>query len=184
MYIPQNATPVTNGHGTAYLFTSESGKPAAIAYPKNAKRNPAFHYRFKNEQERAEYVQNWLNNLQAREDAKQAKRAEAKEWHHDLEVGDLLDGSWGYEQTNQEFYQVIETNPKTNSVVIQKVAQHMVEGSGGFMCEEVVPVKGKFIEPPIRRNARKGYDGKARITVDNFSLDKWDGRPKYQSHYA
>lgn len=199
LYVPPESIPVTRPDlpgPVAYLYTSRNGHPAAIGYNTNAKKHAAFNCYFSGTVQRAAYVQNWLTNLAAREAEKEAKRAEAKTWHHDL-PGDILNGSWGYDQTNQEFYQVVGVNPTSNSVVIRKIGGHHIDGIDGFMCASVVPDKDSFRGPERRALVQqKGYKGTPRINIcvevggkwhnDGYrvGLDKWDGKPSYSSWYA
>jgi hypothetical protein len=56
-------------------------------------------------------------------------------------IGDILSSSWGYDQTNVDFYQVIGVTK--SSVRIRKITQkvaHYGEGS-----DSVVPVKDAFV---------------------------------------
>lgn len=53
------------------------------------------------------------------------------------DVGDVLVCSWGYDQTNVDYYKV--TRRTKASVWIVKVGQKVVPGSEGFMSESVLP---------------------------------------------
>lgn len=91
------------------------------------------------------------------------------------EVGDVLYASWGYDQTNIDFYQVVRISKA--SVWLQSMNQKVKQV--GFMSEEVVPneaVKGK----PMVCRWNNGY---AKVGYGQYA-QAYDGRPKYQSHYA
>jgi len=53
------------------------------------------------------------------------------------QVGDVLVSSWGYEQTNIDFWRVVSLTASGKSVRIMPVAQRVVDYSKG--CEHVVP---------------------------------------------
>jgi hypothetical protein len=52
-------------------------------------------------------------------------------------VGDVWVCSWGYDQTNVDYY--VLTRVTAASVWIVPIGQRMVEGSEGFMSESVLP---------------------------------------------
>ena len=118
-------------------------------------------------------------------------------------VGDILHHSWGYDQTNCDFYQVVEV--KKASVVLRKIGAKHVEGSEGFMSESLMPEKDAFITEGY--HALTKHDG--NITPDNATITKrvsfyvqeddslryyisapygwcslWEGKPEYHSWYA
>jgi hypothetical protein len=56
------------------------------------------------------------------------------------QVGDVLVSSWGYDQTNVDFYRVVSLTASGKSVRIVPVAQRVHSYSKG--CEHVVPGEG------------------------------------------
>ena len=145
------------------------------------KSSPDFNYYYRTEEHRYNKVTSYLKRLEEIADSKAKKRKEKKEYQTTLQVGDILQGSWGYDQTNQEFYQVVE-KISGKMVKVRELCQQYVEGSQGFMSENVLPIKDSFKEnsKPERKLVGVGD----RISYQCFSLSKWDGRPCYQSHYA
>ena len=124
------------------------------------------------------------------------------QYQNPYKVGDILHHSWGYDQTNCDFYQVIEV--KKASVVLRKIGAETVPGSEGFMCEQLMPVKDAFIEkgtqalskhsdfitpenPTIKKRVSFYVkdDGTLRyyISVPFGWCDLWDGKPEYSSWY-
>jgi hypothetical protein len=120
-------------------------------------------------------------------------------------VGDILYSSWGYDQTNIEFFKVVKVSEF--SVWIQEVGSKIVEVTG-WAHEKVVPndspeyqvrnwdnVEDAFgnVNPyitkthPINRHKVKyfSWDGEESyyVTLNSFSHAKlWDGKPKEASH--
>ena len=73
---------------------------------------------------------------------------------HPLVVGDVLVASWGYDQTNYDYYQVTRLVGK-RSVEIRELARAAAET--GFLQGDCVPVKGKFKgEPMVKRVNENG----------------------------
>ena len=65
------------------------------------------------------------------------KREQTHAFLNKLEPGTILWDSWGWEQTNVEFYQVIER--KGSLVQIVELCHKTIPGSEGFMSDRVVP---------------------------------------------
>lgn len=95
-------------------------------------------------------------------------------------VGDIFYSSWGYDQTNVSFYQVVEKRGKTTAV-LREIKQNTVEGSTerhGMACD-VVGVKDAFIGDEIKkRHGKYGF----KLSCSE-RLYKWDGKPCYKSWY-
>jgi hypothetical protein len=106
-----------------------------------------------------------------------------------IEVGDILVSSWGYDQTNVDFYQVVRATAK--SAWIRRIASNQVRGSEGFMSASVVPVKDQFIDHDekgrLHRIKSHGPVGDKTFYLSLTSYSSahlWEGKPKYQSWYA
>jgi hypothetical protein len=151
-----------------------------------------FNYRFKDEAARDAYVAKFLANQKAWAEQKAmekaVKAAKRKSWVPDLKAGDILYGSWGYDQTNVEFVQVLEVKGKR--ALVQEV-MHANESDVGYggMAANVVPRPGEFMQGDSFKAVWKpllmSYDGTTRIKWHDYCwLSKWDGRPKYKSWYA
>ena len=98
-----------------------------------------------------------------------------------VSVGDIFYGSWGYDQTNVNFYEV--TGLTGASVKIREVGQIQVGDSGP--SESVVPDKGNYIGPEMTKRLKSGYQGSAAIRVnDVISAWAWDGKPKHRTGYG
>ena len=117
------------------------------------------------------------------------------------EVGDFLYSSWGYDQTNVQFYKVVKVSKA--SVWLQEW-QNKVSNVVGWASEYVVP--GDAAKSYV--NHQYGEDGFHSLGCEecaevfapvevkrwskyggvSFSSYKgawlWDGQPKYASHYA
>lgn len=75
----------------------------------------------------------------AQRDAKRQARAQ---FVNPYNVGDFLYSSWGYDQTNREFYQILET--RSTSIKIREVAQDRTRT--GFDSGTCSPRRDQFIE--------------------------------------
>lgn len=94
--------------------------------------------------------------------------------------GDYLVSTWGYDQTNVDFYYV--TKVSKGSAYIIPASQKVVEF--GDMQGKVVPKEPNFNENPVRRKIKK-YSGGEYISLNTFSIArKWEGNPVFYSSYA
>lgn len=167
-YIPENSTPITNTLGSAivYTYTAKDGKPAGIAYiGKSAKKQ--WHYRFTNEAQRDAQIARLFENVKAQDDYKASRKAEKQNFKHSLKVGDVLHSSWGYEQTNVEFYQIVATTKKT--VTFREICQNRTRtGHDSGVCS---PRLNEWAEDSKEhtRTVKPGYQGNPIV---NFSEEK------------
>ena len=115
-------------------------------------------------------------------------------------VGDILYSSWGYDQTNIEFFKVVKVSEF--SVWIQEIGKKVVEVTG-WAHQNVVPVDSPeyqvrnwnkekddwdnvntFITKthPIQRKKIQDYGDGYGVSLNSFSSAWiWDGKPKGQS---
>jgi hypothetical protein len=114
---------------------------------------PIFNYRFSS----VDQMMAWLDkDLARRLEIKAHEVARREEKKRALEnnpycVGDVMYDSWGYDQTNIDFYQVIEV--KNKSVVLQPINGKMIPSEGySSMAGLTAPVKNSFYGKPIRKN--------------------------------
>lgn len=135
----------------AYLYASHAGKPAAVIYAGKATKALA-HYHWRSEEERAKRVAEIFAGQAARTAQKAKWAAERKEKlaNHGFKVGDILRSSWGYEQTNIDYYQV--TAVRGSYLELREIAAEAEET--GWLQGKSVPVPGKFVGEPFRRLAQ------------------------------
>jgi hypothetical protein len=121
--------------------------------------------------------------------ARKAKSAAAEklkaEWVNPFKVGDLLSNSWGYEQTNWDFAQVVAVGKR--SVTIRPVGRRTIEDTGA-MSAYVAPVKDAFAgEEKVVRFTFSVYGGKlhARLPARHGSWSAVGDREKFlETWYA
>jgi len=108
-FVPPAAVKVSDKASSAIVYAySRDGVPYAVAFHGKAHK-PAFHFRFRDEAAREKRVRKFFAEVQAVETYKATKKAERREKlakPHKLQVGHILVSSWGYDQTNVDYYQV------------------------------------------------------------------------------
>lgn len=108
-----------------------------------------------------------------------SRKAEASTMRAAIKPGQIIHGSWGYDQTNCEIYQVIEVRGAV--AVIRPVRCVAVEGAQGFMAEDLRPVPNDFCGEPIRRT----ITGSGVKLHEHCTLSVTDPEAKhYSSWYA
>ena len=156
-----------------------------------------FNYRFSSEANRIKYLGEYLDTERKRKEYKEEKKQEKKTINATLnasehfKIGDFVVNTWGYEQTNVEFYEVIEV--KNKSILVQEVGSMQVEGSmmSHGMANKVVP-SGLFVEdskPFLLKLKMVNWSnsGGLQCVICNpksyYYFKKWSGEPQYQSWY-
>lgn len=97
--------------------------------------------------------------------------------NHPLQPGDILYSSWGYDQTNVDFYEVLGITKA--SAMIQKIEKRILPGSGRG-SDKVVPVPGKLDQRSKPMQKRVRSDGSVKISSYSNAYP-WDGKPKSQT---
>jgi len=137
-----------------YTYENAKGKPCVIGYKGRAKK-PAFCYWYPNEEARDNKVSEWMESQASQ------KKARKESTERQLEVGDVLRCSWGYEQTNIDYYLVTKLVGKT-SVEVAEIGQKPVEA--GDMYGQVLPDPENIVGEPFTKRA----NGKT-IKINSFS---------------
>lgn len=159
--IPNGAIKVADkkSDAVAYLYPSPNGKPAAMVF--FGKQNkPIFRHYYLGEKARDNAIRSAFEGRQASQEYTKKRRQERVSWVPDYKVGEILHTSWGYDQTNVEFFEITEVKGKY--VILREVAQEREET--GYMTGNCSPKSGCFLNPrhekdeqgvPIRRLAQQ-----------------------------
>ncbi len=110
-------------------FGPYTGQPAVMIWRGKAKK-PYANYRFSTEAGREEYIAKQVANAKEAADQKAAEKAKKAAFVHKLQVGSIIYNSWGWEQTNIDFYQVVRLVGKC-SVALRRIKGQMHANDGG-----------------------------------------------------
>lgn len=127
-------------------------------------------------------IENIINTVEERYNLKIKNREEKlKKKREVLEkspvnVGDIFYSSWGYDQNNIDYYQVVAINK--NTVVVRENSRKRVDNNG-----HIAPIKDHFIgtETYTCRLNVSGYDNKPYFKVDGHMVHLWNGKPNYET---
>lgn len=178
--LPSDAQVYANEDGVViYRYTSRKGYPSLMAFIGKTN-SPSLHKSYLTEEAQKKSFGNIIENVRGRMIRKQESKVMQMQ-PTTLVVGDILVSSWGYEQTNVDFYQVTKIVGK-RTVEIREIG-HTSEYVSGMstMSDYVMPVKDKFISEPEKKVVTNG----STISFNSYrSAYKWDGRKEYRSWYA
>lgn len=102
---------------------------------------------------------------------------------HGLVVGDVVYATWGYEQTNVNFYQVVRV-PSTRSAVVRPILAETTPDGELAMAGYSMPRGGEFAsaaETMHRSCGLHALNGGQHAPGD---LVRWDGAPRRVTWYA
>lgn len=117
--------------------------------------------------EKIEFCKKWVEADKKEAEFKEAAKANYK---MPYSVGDILYSSWGYEQTNVDFYQVIEVKGK--SVILHEIAGEMISQSAGDQGR-VKPLKDQFTDKAtfLKQVRQTAFNGQIsyHITLTSYA---------------
>lgn len=175
-YLPEDAVLLPN-YGTdaaVYVFDTHRGKPAAVGFHGKAQK-PDFNNLYTSEEHRAKTISGFIQGRKSHAESMVERKAKRTK-PHSFKVGDILYSSWGYDQTNIDFYQVIGTTKRT--VVIRKIGGKTT--SSNPPIEHVVADPGNFIDEPMKKVVNNDA---VRIASYAWAY-LWDGTPKYETSFG
>lgn len=145
-------------------------------------------YNFWTEEEREKCKERLMANITSHEKAKEDRRLERKKMTNHAKIGDVLVNSWGYDQTNVDFYQVTRLTKK--GVYTREIGKEFVDGeSVNSMAGYVKPRVDAFLKDKSERfSVCRSLDDNYSISVgkyDFYTASKTDPNEKhYISWYA
>jgi hypothetical protein len=174
--IPEDAHAIEHAWGVVYQYCSGTAL-CAIAY--RGKRSKAdWHHSFRSEERRTEAVRSFFQLLDASA-AFKAKRKAERSQRHTLQVGAIVYNSWGYDQTNVDFYEVVKTTP--HFVWLQPLGAETTET--GLMQGRKSAIAGQRFGETTKHQV-SDFGGAHSIHFKHGSGSVWDGKPKFCSWYA
>lgn len=129
-----------------------AGKSFAICFRGKASK-PIWHYSFRTEEALKKQIEDTLRAEMDAADRKAKRSAEKKAAcaSHDVKPGDIFRASWGYDQTNINYYQVVAISGQMATIR----AVGCISEETGFMSGESVPAPDHFIGEPFRARIQK-----------------------------
>lgn len=175
--IPINSQEVTKEGINAVVYVGPGLKAKGF---KGKSFKKSFYYNFPTQTTMDEYINKFFESVKEEQKVKQERKSEKNNFKTSLVVGDILYSSWGYEQTNIDFYQVVEVSDTKKTVKIREIESKNFSKDGNWTGSKV-PDVGNFIgEAKTKKVQPNNYIG-----LNSYSsASKWDGLPKSFSTYA
>ena len=177
-----NGERYTGEHALAYIAPYKRG-PGYVVLGWSGRRNKPDVYQSAADRECAlKVAQDHIARVAKFEADKAERRARAKAANskpHTLKVGDLLSSSWGYDQTNVDFYEVTAVTGK--SAKVRKIAQNTVET--GFMAGHTTPCPGNYVGEETNWKRVRGKDNSIKVRDWGVWAHPTNGEKKYCSWY-
>ena len=182
-FIPIGATRIVREgvKGEAFAYTDPQGRPCAVGFG-GRKQRPSFWHYYPSSGHRSQRIGTWFDAL--KKDAERKAEARAARYQpHELKVGDILVATWGYNQTNVDFYEVMGLIGK-NTVELMEIesrTDHDHPNRPNAMCDHVLPCRGAARSGRFRVRVNMTL-GKPWVKVTGVSYAKrWDGRAQFRS---
>ena len=136
-----------------FIGTDKKGRPIAHGY-RGRSLKPAFSHYYPSTEKRTESVNKWMLNQTT------ANRTYVRQ-PRTLEIGDVLRSSWGYDQTNIDYYLVLRLIGKTQVVIIE-IGSEIIQT--GDMQGDCIPNPKNIIGDEMTKVA----DGD-RVKIESFA---------------
>lgn len=131
-------------------FQGRNGRCIA-AWTPGMKRPPRYVYKAHTPEEYDKAMERIRQEAERFRRHDEAVARSSEEFRRSLRVGDILYSSWGWEQTNIDFYQVVAI--RGSAVDLRQLDQRTTED--GYMCGTTVPLPDVSRARPIRTVCRK-----------------------------
>ena len=166
--------------------TDSKGRPSATGFT-GTKGKPDFNYYFTSEANREKYINKFIEEQKQKLEYKAERKVKKQAptiYQVPFKPGDIIYNSWGYDQTNIDFYQV--TRCTKSSVFIRPIKAEYASDGGCDMSSYIKPIKDGFIEgkEEIRKQIQ-WYDGNTYVKFEFGGCSRWqEGQEVYCSWYA
>lgn len=187
-YLPETREEITRDgiNAIVYLFERD-GKVCAVGFEGKGEK-PKFRYNWgSNAERRSAYINWFFGDVKQRQDKRAARVAERRanaaafDASEHVKVGDIVTNSWGYDQTNIDYYVVVKVGKKF--LTLRPCA---AQKSGDMMQGTCVPLPEKLTGEPERHAAYIcDYlnDKPVGVNFKHGAGRLWDGKPESWSSY-
>lgn len=172
-----NPSDISTKYFILYQYIDSRGKYVLLAF--RGRKQKAWLWRgFPSESDIQKYINNYLYK-----EMKDQVDYETKKGVIDNPVyeGNILYATWGYEQTNVNFYEVITVKGKM--VIIRELEKNIKPSSHSSMAGTATP-KSKYVGLPMKKKMIRSGNGTVIKISDRIYAHKWDGNPKSISWWA
>lgn len=165
-YVPQGYELVAGELDLGIEVYADNARFVAIGY--SGRRNRAdFNYRFNNLERMNEYIAEYINGIREARERMAERRAARVEANRaaNVAVGDIFQASWGYDQTNIDYYQVVAVRGQMMDV--REIG--CVSETTGYEQGVCVPAPNNFVGERVRRVRVQASGSSIYFRVNSFS---------------
>ena len=164
-------------------YNDKDGSPALIIFAGKAQNPIQETYQTAEKRDRCllEFLERRQKHLEYKTTEKIRRNAGKAEAIASVNVGDIFYSSWGYEQTNVCFYEVIAKNKST--ATIRRIASTMTSAES-WASGYCTACPGEYIDEEQKKRLIASY-GNVHIKIDVCeNAYPWDGNPKFFSTWG
>ena len=162
-YVPKNFELLAKDEDLGLeVWGTTSPRIVAIAFA-GKRSKPDWHFRFNSTERLQAKIAETISGLRAHEQ-RVAERRAARNAPHDVKVGDVFRCTWGYDQTNIDFYQCTKV---CGAMIEVRQISCMAEETA-YLQGDCVPAVGEFIGEPQRKKVSV-YNGEPSIRIYDFA---------------
>lgn len=140
------------------------------------------HYSYRTVEQAEQAATTFITGRQARAERKGQRKSERAAFKTTLQVGAVLVNSWGYDQTNVDYYQVVAVSATGRSVTIRQIGARAVEDGPVALSGSCWPLANEFTGPPMRKIVGEGNS--VKIHDWGSWAHPWEPKPDRWSAYA
>lgn len=165
------------------VYTKQVGEQIIAKGFRGRAGKPAWFYQFRSSVQLEDYIAREISGCERAAEYKAQRKAE-RSAPASVDVGDVFVCSWGYDQTNVDYYQVTRViGPVT--IEVRKIGA--VRWETGLDQGRCVPAPDNFIGSPMRKRVQS-YNGEASIRIASYCYaykmkPVVDGVPAYASSH-
>jgi len=170
-----NVTTLPIADSKYILFTFENSKGEPCAKVQTVRGRVLWQYKFQSPENRDKYAvtqcEQLEQNEQKRAEYKQAAKERQSEVIAALKVGDIFYTSWGYDQTNIEFFKIVKISGKR--ITVKELRQRATQT--GRDCGDCIP------DSFFTKDAKEiilGVCHHGGFSIEGHYAAIWDGKPK------
>jgi hypothetical protein len=142
------------------------------------RKTPVHNYRMNSLESMQKLRDDFVNTYQRIANDSAVARQKEKDFVHTLTVGNILVSSWGYDQTNIDFYKVVALHGKKSISIVP--IESLSNYNSMYMTGTKIP------DPDSKQGeVKKGIYGLYGIKLESYSRAVlWNGKPQNYSSYA
>lgn len=161
--------------GVVYIKKAPYDEDRYILLAFSGKRSDADVYKFfKNLEAAHDYADRWamgkINRLKEEEAQKEKQKSLTKRLQEFVKIDDVFYSSWGYEQTNVDYYKVVGFRGQS-TLLLQEIGAHRLDGNSTISSAEKTPDLDHLIGEVFEKKAKVSQYSEDHPVLVRFTID-------------